>query len=56
VALNQQENMRFSMEWEMRFINWVQFLFVHKIIMSEVKRVEFINDRISYITLKRSLV
>jgi hypothetical protein len=43
VALNQQVNMRFSMER-------VMGLFVHKRIISAVKRVEFVSDRRSLIT------
>jgi hypothetical protein len=36
----------------MRTMNWVQGFFVHKRIISAVKRVEFINDRMSYIILR----
>jgi hypothetical protein len=35
----------------MRTINWVQ-VFVHKRIISAVKRVEFVSDRMSYIILR----
>jgi hypothetical protein len=40
------------MQRGMRIMNWVQVLFAHKIIISEVKRVEFISDRMSYIILR----
>jgi hypothetical protein len=33
----------------MRTMNWVQGFVVHKRIISAVKRVEFDNDRMSYI-------
>jgi hypothetical protein len=42
----------FSMGREIRITNWVQVFFVHKRIMSAVKRVEFVSDRISYIILR----
>jgi hypothetical protein len=46
VAPNLWEKTHFSMEREMRII-----FFVHKRIMSAVKRVEFVSDRMSYIIL-----
>jgi hypothetical protein len=36
----------------MRTMNWVQDFFVHKRIISAVKRVEFVSDRLSYIILR----
>jgi hypothetical protein len=36
----------------MRTMNWVHGFFVHKSIISAVKKVEFINDRMSYIILR----
>jgi hypothetical protein len=36
----------------MRTMNWVQGCFVLKRIISAVKRVEFVNDRMSYIVLR----
>jgi hypothetical protein len=36
----------------MRIMNYVQFLFVHKRIISAVKRVEFVSDRMSYRILR----
>ena len=36
---------------EMIIINWVQ-VFVHRKIVSAVKRVEFVSDRLSYIVLR----
>jgi hypothetical protein len=40
------------MEREMRIMNYVQFFFVQKRIISAVKRIEFVNDRMSYIILR----
>jgi hypothetical protein len=40
------------MERGMRIISWVQVFFVHKSIISAVKRVEFVSDRMSYIILR----
>jgi hypothetical protein len=51
VAPNLQENTHFSTEREMRIMNWVQ-VFVCKRIISAVKRVEFVSDRMSYIMLR----
>ena len=42
----------FSMEKEMKIINWEQDFFVHHRIVPAVKRVEFVSDRISYIVLR----
>jgi hypothetical protein len=36
----------------MRTMNWIQGFFVHKRIISAVKRVEFVNDRMSYRILR----
>jgi hypothetical protein len=36
----------------MRILNWVQVFFVHKRIISAVKRVEFVSDRVPYIILR----
>jgi hypothetical protein len=51
VAPHQRENTHFSMEWVMRTMDWVQVIFIHKRIISAIKRVEFVNDRMSYIIL-----
>jgi hypothetical protein len=40
------------MEMGMRIMNWVQDVVVHKRIISAVKRVEFVSDRMSYIILR----
>jgi hypothetical protein len=37
---------------EMKIISWEQGFFVHHRIVSVVKRVEFVSDRVSYIVLK----
>jgi hypothetical protein len=42
----------FSTERGMRTMNWVQGFFVHKGIISTVKGVEFVSDRMSYIILR----
>jgi hypothetical protein len=52
VAPSQQANIYFSVERGMRIMNYVQFLFVYKRIISSVKRVGFVSNRISYIILK----
>jgi len=36
---------------EMKIINWERVFFVHRRIVSAVKRVEFVSDRLSYIVL-----
>jgi hypothetical protein len=51
VAPYQQGNTHFSTERGQRTMNWVQGFFVHKRIISAVKKVEFFNDRMSYIIL-----
>jgi hypothetical protein len=52
VALNQQAIILSSMEMGMLIINLGTDFFVHKRIISAVKRVEFVSDRMSYITLR----
>jgi hypothetical protein len=54
VAPNLLENTNVSTERGMRILNWVQvfFLFVHKRIISAVKRVESVSGRMSYLTLR----
>jgi hypothetical protein len=42
----------FSTEEEMKIINWEQSFFVHHRIVSAVKRVEFVSDRVSYTVLR----
>ena len=42
----------FSMEEEMKIINREQDFFVHHRIVSPVKKVEFVRDRVSYIVLR----
>jgi hypothetical protein len=51
VAPNLRENKHFAMERRMRIMNYVQDFFVHKRIISTVKRVESVSDRMSYIKL-----
>jgi hypothetical protein len=36
----------------MRIMNWIQLFFVHKRIISAVKGIEFVSDRMSYIMLR----
>jgi len=36
----------------MKIISWEQVFFVHHRIVSAVKRVEFVSDRLSYIVLR----
>ena len=36
---------------ELKIINWEQVFFVHRRIVSAVKRVEFVSDRLSYTVL-----
>jgi hypothetical protein len=52
MAPNQQVNIHFSMESRMRIMNYVQVFFVRKRIISAVKKVEFVSDRMSYIILR----
>jgi hypothetical protein len=53
VAPNQQENTHFSMEREMNETYELDTAsFVHKRIISALKRVEFFSDRISYMILR----
>ena len=44
--------MIFSTEKEIKITNWQQVSFVHRRIVSAVKRVEFVSDRLSYIVLR----
>jgi len=37
---------------ETKIINWKHFFFVHHKIVSTVKRVDFVSDRVSYIVLR----
>jgi len=46
------EDYYFSMEKEMKIINWEQEFFTHHKIVPPVKRVEFVSDRVSYIVLR----
>jgi exonuclease III len=39
-------------EKELKVINWEQVFFVHHRIVSVIKRVEFVSDRMSYIVLR----
>jgi hypothetical protein len=52
VAPYQQGSKQFSVERGLRNMNWVQGFFVHKRIISAVKRLEFVSDRMSYIILR----
>jgi hypothetical protein len=52
-ALNGKRIILFSMDRGMGIISYGQGLFVHKRIVSAVRRVEFISDRMSYIILRR---
>ena len=36
----------------MKTINWEQVSLVHRRLLSAVKRIEFVSDRLSYIVLK----
>jgi len=42
----------FSMEKETKIINWEQDFLVHHRLVSAVKKVEFVSDRLSYIVLR----
>jgi hypothetical protein len=55
VVPNQQENAFFYGNWNENHELDTDFFFVHKRIISAVKRVEFVSDRITYATIKRSL-
>ena len=44
--------MIFSTGKEMIIINWEQVFFVYRRIVSGVKRVKFVSDRLSYIMLR----
>jgi hypothetical protein len=52
VAPNLLENIHFSTERGMRILSCVQVFFLHKNIISAIKRVEFVSDRMSYIILR----
>jgi hypothetical protein len=52
VALNQQANIHFSMERENENHELCIGFLVHKRIISAVKRIEFVSDRIPYIILR----
>jgi hypothetical protein len=52
VALHEQRNTHFSTEMGMRTMNWAHVFFLHKRIISAVKRVEFVSDRTSCIILR----
>jgi hypothetical protein len=52
VALKQQENTHFSMEIGMRTMSLVRIFFLLKKIISALKKVEFVKDRMSYIILR----
>jgi hypothetical protein len=53
VAANLLENKQFSTERGMKIMNYVQFFFfLHKRIISAVKRVESVSDRMLYIILR----
>ena len=42
----------FSTKKENKIVNWKQDILVHHRIVSAVKRVEFVNDRVSFSVLK----
>jgi hypothetical protein len=50
--MGQQLHIHFSMEKGVRIMNYVQFFFVHKRIISAVKRVEFVSNKMWYIILR----
>jgi hypothetical protein len=55
VALNQQENTRFSMESGMRMMSWVQIFFFctrEWYQQLRVTKVELVNNRMSYVILR----
>jgi len=51
-GLSRNGIINFSMEKELKIISWEHDFFIHHRIISGVKRVEFISDRMSYIVLK----
>jgi hypothetical protein len=51
-ALKGQRIIRFSVEKRMKSISYGQMFFVQKGIISEVRRVEFVSDRMSYVILR----
>ena len=51
-AQYEQGIMIFFTGQEMKIIDWEQVFFVHRRILSAVKRVEFVSDRLSYIVLR----
>jgi hypothetical protein len=52
VAPNQQVNIQFSMERRIRIMNKVQVFIIYKRIISAVKRIDLVSDRMSYIKLR----
>ena len=42
----------FSMAKETKIMNWEQYFYVHHRIVSGVKGVEFVSDRMSYVVLR----
>jgi hypothetical protein len=52
VAQNGQRTIHSSVEQGMKIISWGQVFFVHKRIISAVRRVKFASDRMSYIILR----
>jgi hypothetical protein len=52
VPTNQHGNTHFSMERIMGILCYLHIIFVHKRIISAVKRVEFVSDRMSYVILR----
>jgi hypothetical protein len=52
VAPHQQGSTHSSAERGMRTMNWIQGFFIHKRIISAVKGVQFVNERMSYIILR----
>jgi hypothetical protein len=46
VAVNKQAIIHLSVEMGMRIVNWGRDVFIHKGIISAVKGVEFVNDRL----------
>jgi len=51
-AWHEQGILFFSFEKERKIINWRQEFFKHYRIVSAVKRVELVSDRVSYVVLR----